>query len=226
MVIHRQATSGEGVGEVMASLVERFAQFYGDGTRQIGRNFCIPASLCNALRLCGVTGCTQERMRDEWYADKGRAIEPSIDEQMGDADFTLYETLERRTEFVRGIDNEYFTRPRDSDPFDLRKADLALDFVERHIKVEHPVIVSTWNRVLEGDGIKINGFHMWLVLGVDRAANASVIHDSGTDKIGQTPITSYRLVTLKGKERQLDMGLRGCITHSDYSCLAVWKEPT
>lgn len=210
----------------MESLVERFAQFYGDGTKQIGRNFCIPASLCNALRLLGVTGCTQERVRDEWYAERGKTIEPNIDHQMDGADFTIFETLERRTEFVKGIDNEYFTRPGDSDPFDLGKADLALEFIETHVNTEHPVIVSTWNRVPVGDVIEIHGFHMWLVLGFDRAANAAVIHDSGTDKIGQTTITNCRLVTLKGEERQLDMGLRGCITHSDYSCLALWKEPT
>jgi len=209
----------------MAVLFDRFQQFYGHGTKQIGRNFCIPASLCNVLRLCGVTGCTQERIRDEWYAERGKIIEANIDDQMDGADFGIFETLERRTDFMKGIDNEYFTRPGDSDPFDLRKADLAIDFIERHIGSDHPVIVSTWNRVYTGDMIEIQGFHMWLALDFDRAANAAVFHDSGTDKLGQTTITSYKTVTLKGEEYQLEMGLRGCITHSDYSCLAIWKEP-
>ncbi len=66
---------------------------------------------------------------------------------------------------------------------------------------------------------------MWLVLAFDRAANAAVIHDPGTDAVNTTTITNCKPVTLKGKQYQLDMGLRGCITHSDYSCLALWKEP-
>ncbi len=142
----------------MAVLLDRFQQFYGDGTKQIGRNFCIPASLCNAVRLCGVAGCTQARIRDEWYAENDKTIEPNVDDQMDGANLGIFETMERRVECIKGIDNEYFTRPGDADPFDLRKADLAIDFIERHIKSDHPVILSTWNRVNTGDVIEIQGF--------------------------------------------------------------------
>jgi hypothetical protein len=209
----------------MAVLLDRFKQIHGDGTKQIGRNFCIPASLCNAVRLCGVTGCTQERVRDAWYAESGKAIEPNLDDQMDGAGFGIFETMERRIEGMDCIDNEFFNRPGDNDPVDLRRADLALDFIERHINAAHPVIVSTWNRIYNGDIIEIQGYHMWLVLDFDRAANVAVFHDSGPDQIRQTTITSLQPIKLKGQEYQLDMGLRGCITHSDYSCLALWKEP-
>ena len=186
---------------------------------------CIPASLCNAVRLCGFTGCTQEKVRDEWYAENGRAIEPNLDDQMDGAGFGIFETMERQIEGMGCIDNAFFNLPGDDDPIDLRKADLALDFIERHINAAHPVIVSTWNRMYNGDIIEIQGYHMWLVLVFDRATNVAVIHDSGPDEICQTPITNRQPIKLKRQEYELDMGLRGCITHSDYSCLALWKEP-
>lgn len=207
----------------MAVLLDRFQPFYGDGTKQIGRNFCIPASLCNAVRLCGVTGCTQEKIRDEWYAEQGKAIEPNLDDQMGGAGIEIFETMERRIEGMGVIDNAFFDLPGDDDPIDLRKADLALKFIEKHITAEHPVIVSTWNRIPNGDIIDIHGYHMWLVLDFDRMANVAVIHDSGTDKIGETTITKLEPIKLKGKDYEIDVGLRGCITHSDYTCLALWK---
>src|ERR1044072_4618557 len=125
---------------------------------------------------------------------------------------------------MKGIDNEYFTRPGDLDPFYLRKAADSLVFIERHIAQERPVIVSTWNRVYTGDRIEIHGYHMWLILEFDMAANSAIFHDPGTDKLGKTAISKFVPITLQGNEVQLDMGLRGCITHSDYSCLALWKE--
>ena len=210
----------------MAVLLDRFQKSYGDGTKQSGRNFCIPASLCSAARLCGVTGCTQQKVRDEWYAEKGKVIEPNLDDQMDGAGLGIFETMERRIEGMGCIDNAFFDLPGDDDPIELRKADLALDFIEKHINAEHPVIVSTWNRIYGGDIIEIQGYHMWLVLDFDRAANAAVYYDSGPDEVRQTTITKLQPVKLKGQEYQLDMGLRGCITHSDYSCLALWKEPT
>ncbi len=208
----------------MSSLLDRFQGFQGDATKQIGKKFCIPASLCNALRLCGVEGCNQERIRDVWYAEKGREIETDLDDQMEGADFRIFETLERRTELIKNIDNEYFTRPGDLDPLDLRKADSSLAFIERHIAQDHPVIVSTWNRIYTGDQIEIHGFHMWLILDFDMAENYAVVHDSKTDEICRTAISKYTPITLQGRHVQLDLGLRGCITHSDYSCLALWKE--
>jgi hypothetical protein len=208
----------------MAILLDQFLQFHRDKTKQIGKKFCIPASMCNALRLCDVVGCTQEQVRDEWYAENQKQKEPKLDDQMDGADFRIFETLERRTKYVEDIDNEYFSQPKDSDPFNLQKADLALDFIERHINAEHPVIVSTWNRVQVGDVIEIKGYHMWLILDFDRTGNVATFHDSLDDEIKDAKITSLKPVKLKGKEYQLDMGLRGCITHSDYSCLALWRK--
>jgi hypothetical protein len=209
----------------MGVLLDRFMPFYGNGTKQIGRNFCVPASLCNAVRLCGVTGCTQEKVRDEWYAENGKVIEPNLDDQMDGAGMGIFETMERKIEGMSVIDNAFFSLPGDSDPFALGKADHALDFIEKHISAEHPVIVSTWNCFYDGDIIEIRGFHMWLVLDFDRAANAATYHDSAPDEIRQTTITKLQPVKLKGQDYHLDVGLRGCITHSDYSCLALWKEP-
>jgi hypothetical protein len=208
----------------VAVLLDRFIEFYGDGTKQIGQNFCIPASLCNAVRLCGVTGCTQEKVRDAWYAEQGKFIEPNFDDQMDGAGIGIFETMERRIEGMEVIDNAFFSLSPDEDALDLRKADLALDFIERHIAAEHPLIVSTWNRVHDGNSIEIHGFHMWLVLDFDREANLVTFHDSGPDRICQSTITKSQPITLKGKEYEIDMGLRGCITHSDYTCLALWME--
>lgn len=208
----------------MATLLDRFKEFFGDGTRQIGRNFCIPASLCNAVRLCGVTGCTQEKVRDAWYAEQGKHIEPDLDDQMDGAGIGIFETMERHFEQMRVIDNDFFQLAGDLDPVDLRKADMALDFIEEHIAAEHPVIVSTWTRIQKGDIIEIQSYHMWLLLDLDRGANLATYHDSGPDEIRQTTITKLQPITLNGKEYEIDMGLLGCITHSDYTCLALWKE--
>ena len=206
----------------MAVLLDRFMEFYGDGTKQIGRNFCIPASLCNAVRLCGVTGCSQERVRDAWYAEQGKPIEPNLDDQMDGAGIGIFETMERHIEGMSVIDNAFFSLSRDENALDLRKADLALEFIGKHIAAEHPVIVSTWNRLHNGDSIEIHGYHMWLVLDFGGAANKAIIHDSSTDKICRIAITKLQPITLKGEEYEIDMGLRGCITHSDYTCLALW----
>ena len=209
----------------MAVLIDRFQKIHGDATKQIGRYFCIPATLCNALRLFGVADCTQERIRDEWYTENRKTVEPSIDDQMEDAGFVIRETMERRMDCMNDVHKSCFSLSGDKDPIDLSKADLALEFVENHINTDHPVIVSTWNRVYNGDTIKIQGYHMWLLLDFDKAANTAVYHDSGTDLVTKIPITSCEPVILKGKNYQLDKGLKGCITHSDYSCLALWKDP-
>ncbi len=208
----------------MATLLDRFVTFHGDGTKQIGQNFCIPASLCNAVRLCGVTGCTQEKVRDAWYTEQGKTIESNLNGQMGGANIAIFETMERHIKGMEVIDNAFFRLSRDDNTLDLRKADFALEFIEKHIAAEHPVIVSTWNRRQNGDSIEIHGYHMWLVLDFCRAANTVIIHDSDTDSIGQTTITDLQPITLKGNDYKIDMGLRGCITHSDYTCLALWKK--
>lgn len=209
---------------MISVLHSSFMEFHGNGTKQIGRNFCILASLCNAVRLCGVAGCTQERVRDAWYAEKMEAIEQNLDDQMNGADFGFFETMERHIEGMGVIHNECFQRQGDCDPTDLRNADIAVDFIERHIAAEHPVIVSTWNRVYKGDIIEIHGYHMWLILDFDRAANLATYHDSDPDEIRQISITKLQPIKLKAKDYEIDSGLRGCITHSDYTCLALWKE--
>ena len=58
----------------MSTILERFLRIHNDGTKKIGKNFCIPASLCNALRVCGIVGCAQEWIRDESYIGIGRQI--------------------------------------------------------------------------------------------------------------------------------------------------------
>ena len=167
----------------MSTLLNRFQQFYGDATKQIGKNFCIPASLCNALRILGVDVVTQERIRDEWYGEQGREIEADLDDQMDGVGIDIFETLERRTKFIERIDNEFFSRPKDENPFDLRQAENAVAFIEKHISEGHPVIASTWNRVLLEDHIEIQGYHMWLVLDFNRAGNTATFHDSGDDNV-------------------------------------------
>ena len=207
-------------------LLKRFREFHGQETRQIGKYFGIPASISTALRLCGVQDCSQQRIRDEWYAENYMTIEPNIDDLMRGVDFDLFKTLQRRTAFTRGIDKAYSCDRRDTDPFELSKADLAIDFIESHLNAEHPVIVSTWNRVPLPDVIEIQGFQVWLVLGFDRSANHVTVHDPGTDELIGLPISEMMPITLNGEHVLLDVGLRGRITHSDYSCLAIWNEDT
>ena len=207
----------------MAALLQKFKAFHRDGTKQIGRNFCIPASLCNAVRLLGISGCTQEKVRDAWYVEQQKAIERNVDDQMGGANILIFETMKRCIEGGADIDYALFRLDSETNPFDLRKADLALDFIEKHINEDHPVIVSTWNRVYHGDSIAIQGYHMWLLLACDRAANLATYHDSGQDEIRDRAINCSQSITLMGKDYEIDVGLRGCITHSDYTCLALWK---
>jgi hypothetical protein len=207
----------------MAALLDKFMKFYGNGTKQIGRNFCIPASLCNAVRIFGVTDCIQEKVRDAWYAEQRKAIESSLDDQMDGANIAIFETMERNFEGMKRIDNAHFSCPEDDNVLFLSNADSAVDFIERHTGQDHAVIVSTWNRFFNGDHFEIKGYHMWLVLDFDRATNKVVFHDSAPDAICEMAITDSKSMLLRGEEHQVDMGLRGCITHSDYTCLALWR---
>ena len=207
----------------MATMLDRFREFHGHGTKQIGRNFCIPASLCNAVRLFGITDCTQEKLRDVWYAEQKRAIEPNLDDQMEGANIAIFDTMERYFGEMKRIDNSHFSLPGDDNVLFLSNADFAVNFIERHIGQEHAVIVSTWNRFFNGDHFEIKDYHMWLVLDFDRAANKVVFHDSAPDAICEIAISESQSMQLRGDEHQVDMGLRGCITHSDYTCLALWR---
>lgn len=207
----------------MASLLERFMEFHGDGTKQIGQNFCIPASLCNAVRLFGVADCTQEKVRDAWYAEQKRAIEPNLDDQMEGANIAIFETMERSFSEMEAIDNSYFSCKEDNNVLFLANADAAIDFIETHISQGHAVVVSTWNRFYNGEYFEIRSYHMWLVLQFDRAANKVIYHDSAPDTVREIAITDSKSMQLRGDQHQVDMGLRGCITHSDYTCLALWR---
>jgi len=139
----------------MATMLDRFREFHGHGTKQIGRNFCIPASLCNAVRLFGITDCTQEKLRDVWYAEQKRAIEPNLDDQMEGANIAIFDTMERYFGEMKRIDNSHFSLPGDDNVLFLSNADFAVNFIERHIGQEHAVIVSTWNRFFNGDHFEI-----------------------------------------------------------------------
>jgi hypothetical protein len=65
---------------------------------------------------------------------------------------------------------------------------------------------------------------MWLVLAFDRSLNTVLVHDSGDDQFFPVPV-AYQTVTPLGSQFVvLDTGLLGRITHTDYSCLALWKK--
>ena len=212
----------KGAGE-MTDLVGNFAAIKGNGTRQIGRNFCIPATVCSALRILGVAGVNQEAIRDAWYRHNGRAPEAIIDDQMIDASFGVADVYLKEANLKSIIGSEQFERPRDDDPLLLSKADEALTFVEQHVCRDHPVIVSTWNLAVEQGQLTLKGFHMLLVLAIDPSGNLFVGHDPWRDDLIQGPIRNPKQIQLATGEIELETGLRGSITHSDYSCLALWR---
>jgi hypothetical protein len=203
--------------------VTAFRSILGNGTRQLGPFYCIPAAISNATRLFGTDEFTQEYIRDQWYSEQGRTLETDICQQMTGAGFGIVETLKNRTKFNRFFDTDIFTCPGDNDPFDLSKADEAVKFVEKHVDLEHPVIVSTWLLTMFNGRITPQCCHMWLVLAYEATANYAIVHDSGDDSIKPVPISSeVQLLAVSGKVT-LNEGLRGRITHTDYSCMAIWK---
>lgn len=208
----------------MSQILNRFQSFHGQNTRQIGKYFCIPASISNALRILGFDTFTQERIRDLWYTDQGRQVEANLNAQMAGASFdSVIKALSIDPGFVE-VSHQLFSRPGDNNPSDLTKSKEALSFIVDQINNEHPVIVSTWNLGINGLGnFFLNGYHMWLLLSVSLKSNTFVYHDPGYDQIYTGPICeTQEIQTSKGKI-QLQTGLLGKITHSDYNCLALWR---
>jgi hypothetical protein len=207
----------------MNTLVEKFVAIKGTHTRQVAKFFCIPATVCTALRLLGVNSATQEAIRDAWYRAKNASPELDLDAQMTDASFGVAEVFLHDSSHSSGIKHELFERPRDDDPLDLTKADEALSFVERHVCAGHPVIVSTWNPALVEGHLAVLGFHMLLVLDFDRSRNEFIGHDPELDNLFHGKISNPKPVQLAQGEIVLDVGLRCSVTHSDYCCLALWR---
>ena len=207
----------------MTSLVSKFVTIKGNGTRQIGKHFCIPATICSALRILDVATTTQEAIRDAWYRHKGLTPEPDLDAQMTDASFGVADVFLKEANLTSVIGSELFERPRDDNALLLSKADEAISFVESHVCRDHPVIVSTWNLDVEKGQLVRKGFHMLLVLALDRAANLFIGHDPWRDDICQGSISNPKRIQLASGEIELETGLRGSVTHSDYCCFALWK---
>jgi len=222
MVVHRQATAGEGGGEVNA-LVQEFQKFHGQDTRQIGKFFCIPAVVSNALRILGAPEFNQYRIRDEWYAMKGRTPEPTLDEQMKGAGPDVVDALKRNTDFPNRFETEAFERPSEPSFFCVSKADEAVSFIANHVSLGHPVLVSTDSIPWEQGVVQRFCCHMWLALYADTAANFVVAHDPATDILFRASIEMSVPVQMGSTAGELEIGLRGRITTTNYFCLAFWK---
>jgi hypothetical protein len=223
MVERRQAAPSEGFGE-MSEILNRFRKFHKQNTRQIGRYFCIPASISSALQILGVDSFSQERIRDLWYAEQGKEIEPDINVQI--QDFSLGSAIELLScqQDFNTIGFDLFSRPADNDPFEFEKSKEALPFIDAHLKQNHPVIVSTWCLSINPDGnFVLNGHHMWLILDLSLEANECIYHDPWEDEIYKTPILELNEIITENGPIQFPDGLLGKITHSDYNCLALWR---
>ncbi len=206
----------------MSELLNRFRTIHGQNTKQIGRYFCFPAAVSNALRLIGGDDFSQERIRDVWYQQQNRAPELSLDEQMKDAGPAVVDALRARTDFSKRFSTEPFERPRENSPFHCAKANEALQFASDHVESAHPVLISTDHLVNEpGVTLRI-GCHMWLVLSLDRASNRATAHDSGNDDLVEIEISTPSQVSYMGKNVEFDLGLLGRFTLTNYFCLAVW----
>ncbi|MDD5368831.1 MAG: C39 family peptidase [Anaerolineaceae bacterium] len=208
----------------MTGLLQRFQAFYPVNTQQIGRYFCIPASIINSLRILGIDQFPQNRIRDLWYMDQGKQVEASIDDQMKGASFdSVIKALSTDPGFA-DISCQIFSRPGDSNLLDLSKSRETLSFISDQITKEHPVIVSTWNLALDGSGnIFVDGYHMWLLLSISFQSNSFIFHDPWTDQISASPILETKSIQTKKGSIQLAGGLLGKITQSDYNCLALWR---
>jgi hypothetical protein len=207
----------------MSDLVQRFQQFHQNGTRQIGRYFCIPAVVSNATRVLGSEEYTQEKIRAAWYAMKERTVEPDIHDQMTGAGPDVVQALVQQTDFDRQFGTTSFELEPERSLFNAEKADRTIRFIAEEVNKGNPVLVSTdiipWER-----GILASiGFHMWLVLQLDLERNIAVCHDPGDDLLFSTPIRMAVPVALGDQTIGLEIGLRGKVTRSNYFCLSFWK---
>lgn len=202
----------------MSQVSTNFQRILGQDTRQIGQNFCIPAVVSNALRILGGHEFTQEWIRDLWYVEQGRQLEPNPDDQMTGAGPDVIDSLKRTAEFSSRFDCESFELPKANSFFDSSKADQTLDFIARHTAQQHPVLVSTDSIPWE-QGI-LNRFccHMWLILEVDRTTNKAVAHDPSNDLLFDLPLHMAIDVKMASQVFQLEIGLRGRLTTNNFFC--------
>lgn len=206
-----------------SNLLNSFRAFHGHGTKQIGEYFCIPASLANALRTLGCDDFSQERIRDEYYHSQGRALEPSIDDQMTGVSFDVFEPLRQLPEFSNSYATDRFERPGDHNPFDMSKAEEALQFIIGHLRVDEPVIISTYWIPWEFGILQFRCCHMWLALAFDDANDEMIVHDPGDDSLSAVRMHMAIPVIVNGRTLSLEIGVRGRITHTDYNCLAITR---
>ena len=99
-------------------MLKSFQTFHKKGTKQIGQFFCIPAAMSNALRILGDSTFTQERIRDEYYQAVGQTPEPSIDEQMHEADFGVVTIITGMPDFSSKYKIKKYEYYQDNDIFD------------------------------------------------------------------------------------------------------------
>ena len=204
------------------ALTQEFQKLVGQNTRQIGRYYCIPAVVSNALRVLGGSDFTQEKIRDLWYAEHHRQVEPNPDHQMTGAGPDVIETLKKTTAFSGRFDSKSFDLPKAGSFFDSGKADQALDFIHQNSSQGHPVLVSTDAITWEQGIITRLCCHMWLILETNMTSNMAMAHDPGNDSLFQIPI--QRAVQVSGNVLPLEIGLRGRLTTSNYFCAAFWKK--
>lgn len=208
----------------MSKLIDQFQRLVGQNTRQIGRFYCIPAVASNALRLLGGSEFTQEQIRDVWYDHHGKTLESSPDDQMKGAGPDVIRILKQKTDFSTRFDSESFDLPSEPSFFSAGKADQTIDFIVKHTSQEHPVLVSTDSIPWEQGILTRLCCHMWLVLGADKNNNMAVAHDPGNDQLFNVPIQMAVPVKMGASIAEIEIGLRGRLTTSNYFCTAFWKK--
>lgn len=207
----------------MSDLLQRFRTFHPNGTRQIGQYFCIPAVVSNAIRVLGSDEYSQEKIRDAWYAMKGRTIEADINQQMTGAGPDVVEALVKKTEFAKSFATTPFEQPPEKSFFNEQKAVNTVQFIAENLGKGNPVLVSTDHIPWEQGILTRLCCHMWLALHIDVAGNTAICHDPGNDLIFQIPVQMVVPVALGDKKIGIEIGLRGRLTTSNYFCLAFSK---
>ena len=207
-------------GQILLSAIQTIR---GNNTKQIGRLFCIPASLCNGLRVLGVSSITQELIRDIYYSVNQREVEPDINNQMQRVSFDVIDAVEHHVDYKEVFSTEHYLDAEDYNIFDCSKAERALQFIRRHLEQDHPVIVSTWWVPWDHGILQPQCCHMWLALAYDDNTMLCTLHDPDSDQIFQIPFYLSVPLFYKGQRQDLEIGLRGRITHTDYKCCALIK---
>jgi hypothetical protein len=206
------------------SMLARLQAEMGESTRQIGRYFCIPAAPSNALRVLHDSTFTQVKIRDVFYAREGKDLEPAVDDQMQGVSFNVIDAVEEEQDFNSSYEAIRYSDHGDPDIFDCSKAERAIHFIRTHIEQGHPVIVSTWRIPWEAGILQPQCCHMWLALAYDDNPMLCFVHDSASNQIVQVPFYLTVPLVIRNQRVDLEIGLRGRITHTDYCCCAIKKK--